>query len=124
MKSIIHIFLALFLLIVPTGVTMAASLEERNKIDTKTSEGKNYEMEATKAFWSNAAFMRECAPPDSPIAEPLTILFVVKTDGSTGDISIIPDTAVARCIKELTAQRKFPIPPKEFVARIDLEFKP
>jgi len=45
------------------GKHSAVTLEERNKVDTQTSEGKTCEMEATKAFWGNAAFMRECAPP-------------------------------------------------------------
>ncbi len=124
MKLIANAVVAVILLLAISTFAMAATLEERNKIDTQTSEGKTYEMEATKVFWGNATFMRECAPPGSPVAEPLTILFVVKKDGTMGEMSITPETKVAACIKKHVANRRFPIPKKEFVVRIDLQFTP
>jgi len=58
------------------------------------------------------------------VAEPLTIFFVVKRDGTMSEISIAPETKVGACIKKHVANRKFPIPEKDFVVRIDLQFTP
>lgn len=124
MKSIANGIVVFIFLFVIFGVASATILEERNKIDTQTSKGKAYEIDAIKAFWGNAAFMRECAPPGTPVAEHLKILFVVKRDGTLGEIVIAPETKVGSCIRKHVAKRKFPIPKKEFVVRIYLQFTP
>lgn len=58
----------------------------------------NYEREAISAFWGNAAFMRECVPPGSPIAKALTIYLIITTDGEIKKALITPNNTVAQCI--------------------------
>ncbi len=67
--------------------------------------------------------MRECAPSNAPIAEPLIIYFVVKSDGHIGKLTINPETKVAKCIMKHVSNRRFPKPPSEFVVKIDLKFE-
>ncbi len=97
-------------------------LEARYQKSISTPQGKEYEMKAVQAFWGDASFMRECAPPNTPIAEPLTIYFEVKPDGGMGQLVIHPETKVANCIAKNVKNRRFPTPPKDYVVKIDLKF--
>ena len=90
------------------GRTNVAALEQRNERDTASAEGEAFEMEAIRAFWGDAAFMRECAPPQAATADSVTIYFEVRTDGSLGELLITPDTPVGRCIAAAVEDRQFP----------------
>jgi hypothetical protein len=107
----------------PVYAASLKELEARNQKDTATSQGREYEMKASQAFWGDAGFMRECVPPSAPIAESLTIYFEVKGDGRMGQLEITPQTKVAKCIAKHVQNRAFPKPPSEFVVKIDLNFK-
>jgi hypothetical protein len=98
------------------------TLEDRHQQSVSTPLGREYETEAGRAFWGDARFMRECAPPESPVAEPLTIYFVVGNDGRLGQLTIIPKSKVADCVRSHVAGRQFPKPPSEFVGKIYLRF--
>ena len=97
-------------------------LEARYQKSISTPQGKEYEMKAVQAFWGDASFMRECAPPNTPIAESLTIYFEVKPEGAMRQIVISPDTNIANCIVRNVKNRSFPNPPKDYVVKIDLKF--
>ena len=118
------------ILLISLGVTSScfgeldvASLEQRNEQDTSSVAGKAFEKDAVRAFWGNVIFMRECAPPEFPVADSLTIYFEVRTDGSLGGILILPDTTAGRCIAKAVSGRQFPIPTEDFVAKVDLKFQ-
>ena len=98
------------------------SLEARYQKSISTPHGQEYEMKAVQAFWGDASFMRECAPPNTPIAEPLTIYFEVKPDGGMGQLVLNPETKVATCIARHVKNRRFPKPPFDYVVKIDLNF--
>ncbi len=98
------------------------TLETRYQKSISTPQGQEYEMKAIQAFWGDAGFMRQCAPPNAPIPESLTIYFEVKADGDMGQLVISPETKVANCIAKNVVNRHFPKPPKDYVVKIDLEF--
>jgi hypothetical protein len=98
------------------------TFEARYQKSISTPQGQEYEMKAVQAFWGDAGFMRECAPPNTPIAEPLTIYFEVKPDGGMGQLVISPETKVANCIVKNVKNRRFPKPPNDYVVKIDLNF--
>lgn len=115
-------FLLFLFLVLPAQGTDIKTLEARYQESITTPHGKEYEMKAVQAFWGDASFMRECAPPNSPIAESLTIYFEVKRDGGMGELIINPKTKVANCIAKNVKIRQFPKPPNEYVGKIDLQF--
>jgi len=112
----------LVLIVLPAQSADTKTLETRYQKSISTPQGKEYEMKAVQAFWGDASFMRECAPPNTPIADPLTIYFEVKPDGGMGELVISPETKVASCIAKNVKNRHFPKPPSEYVVKIDLNF--
>lgn len=118
----------LFLILCIFGIGLShaeetlGQLEKLNEESTSAVGGKDYEREAISAFWGNAAFMRECISPGSPIAEALTIYLVISTDGEIKKASITPSNTVAQCIVRSTKNKILPRPDSEFVAKIDLSF--
>ena len=112
----------LFLVVLPVQSADTKTLEARYQKSISTPQGKEYEMKAVQAFWGDASFMRECAPPSTPIADPLTIYFEVKRDGGMGELVISPETKVANCITKHVKNRHFPKAPNEYVVKIDLNF--
>ncbi|MCI0636773.1 MAG: hypothetical protein L0206_23080, partial [Actinobacteria bacterium] len=98
-------------------------LQTRHHQSVATAAGREYEAKAVRAFWTDASFMRECAPPGSSIPEPLTLWFAIEDDGTLSDLAIAPETPIAKCIRRRVADRVFPEPPAPFVARIDLSFR-
>ena len=106
------------------GGSTVEEMEARHQKNVSTPQGKSFEKEAVYAFWGDYHFMRECAPPNAPVAEPLTIYFEILLDGTLGEVVITPDTPVAQCIKEKTANRRYSKPPEKFVAKINLKFTP
>ena len=120
------ILLVFFCFVVPLPIyseTLPSELVTRNEKSISTPQGKEYEMKAIQAFWGDAGFMRKCSPSSGQIPEPLTILFEVRSDGHIGEYKISPDTKVGRCIAEHTRHRLLPLPPINFVVRIDLTFR-
>ena len=113
---------AIFVVTVCLADISAEDLEKEHKASITTTEGKAYEAIATQDFWGDAGFMRECVPPDSALPEPLVIYYEVLPNGSLGDLTIIPTTAVSQCISEAIASRKFPYPPHRWVGKIKLGF--
>ena len=118
----LSILFGLIFLVSCRGSATIAELEQRNELATSSTGGKAFEIEAVRAFWGDASFMRECAPPEAPTAESLTIYFEVRTDGSLGNLVVTPDTPVGRCIVAAVQDRRFPQPDEDFVAKIDLSF--
>ena len=124
-----RIILLICFCVVVSSHTYAAALPSelvtRNKKDTSTPEGIAYERKAIVALLANSGILPECAPSNTPIAEPLTILFEVRRDGHIDQMYITPDTKVGKCIARKTHQRVLPAPPLPggFVVRIDLKFK-
>ncbi len=110
-----------------SGTTLSqptlAELKARNRELTSTSEGKRYEMDAIRVFFGDARFMRECAPPNAPIAQSLDMFFEVNPDGRMNYLVITPETEVAECIRKHIADRRFPPPSQPFVVNINLKFK-
>jgi hypothetical protein len=121
------VYLALFCLIVSMSSAYAESsvkdLEARYQKDTSSPKGEEYEKKAVIVFWGDAKFMRECAPPDAPIPQSFKIYFIIKKDGSMGELVMDPVTEVGKCMQKTVIDRKFPKPHAEFVIRIDLQFK-
>ena len=115
--------------IVILGIILASEargsdLASQHKVCISTPAGKAYETIATKTFWSNLAFMFECAPPTDPIPEPIQIYYKVGLDGTIIEMSMQPDNEVANCIKRHVSKRIFPKPPngKTWVGDIFLRF--
>lgn len=101
-----------------------SELEARAKSDLASPEGRAYEMVATQAFWGkNTSFMRGCAAPNAPVAEPFTIFVEILKNGSMGQLEVNPSTKVAKCVVKNVRGRDFPKPPYPFVLQIDLSFK-
>jgi hypothetical protein len=101
----------------------AKELDARNKKDTSTPEGQEYENKAVGVVWRDAHFMGQCAPPTAPIQEPFTIYIEVKRDGTVGTLLMDPDTNVSKCIRKHVASRRFDKPAREFVVKIRLSFE-
>jgi hypothetical protein len=118
----------LFVALVSAGgqaapVPTARDLDARNRRDTATPAGREFERKVVSAFWGDAAFVRECAPPDAPVPEPFTIWLEIKRDGSMGALVMEPETSVAKCIRKRLPPRTFEKPAADFVASIELSFK-
>ncbi len=105
------------------GVARVENLEQRYRHSVASPAGREYETKAVRAFWGDARFMRECAPPGAPLPEPLTIWFAIEDDGSLSELAVAPETAIGKCIGRKVSDRVFPEPPGPFVARIDLSFR-
>lgn len=114
-------FLLVAIVALPCGAD-TSTLEAQHQKSISTAQGQEYEMKAVQAFWGDASFIRVCAPPNTPIADPLTIYFEVTIDGEMGKLVINPKTKVANCIARFVKNRRFPKPPSEYVGRIDLNF--
>ena len=104
------------------SATPVEELEARYQRAISTAEGLSYEMKAVQAFWGNAQFMRECAPPNAPVADPLTIYVVIEPSGVISDYVIVPDSKVATCITKHTRDRALPPPPSNYTLKIELKF--
>ena len=104
------------------SATPVAELEARYQRAISTAEGQAYEMKAVQAFWGNAQFMRECAPPNAPVTAPLNIYVGIEPTGSISDYVIVPNSAVATCIEKHTRHRVFPPPPSDYTLKIELKF--
>lgn len=106
-----------------TGAQTIAELEARAEKDAGSQAGSAYQMQATQAFWGNAAFMKECVPPGSQNVDSFSIFLEIKADGQMGQLDFKPTTAVAQCIASKVKGRQFPAPPYPYVLRIDLRFR-
>jgi hypothetical protein len=116
------LFALLFSMASVNAMTLT-ELEARAAKDAASQAGSAYQMQATQAFWGNAAFMKECAPPGSQNVEPFSIFLEIKADGQMGQLDFKPTTAVAQCIASKVKGKLFPAPPYPYVLRIDLRFK-
>jgi hypothetical protein len=105
------------------GGSTAKELDARNKKDTSTPQGREYEKKAVGVFWGDAGFMDDCAPATAPIQEPFTIYIDVKRDGTVGTLLMDPDTNVSKCIRKHVASRRFEKPARDFVVKIRLSFE-
>jgi len=97
-------------------------LEQLNQLCISERGGRKYELEATKAFFGDLSFLRECAPPDAPVADSFTIYFQVLTNGRMGEIYFFPETPVATCVRRHVIDKTFPRPTRPFVVKIPLSF--
>ena len=97
-------------------------LEARANECLMTVDGRSYDEVANRAFWRDASFMGECAPPGGAVADPITIYVEILSDGRMGQFEIVPKTAVARCILERASAREFPKPPMPYVLKIEVRF--
>ena len=99
------------------------AMEARHQASIASNEGKTYEMKAAQAFFGDAAFMRECAPPGVTTPETVTIYFEVMPAGKMGELLILPEGKVSKCISGHVRDRAFPSPPETYVGKIELTFK-
>ncbi len=99
-----------------------SELEELNRQCISEPGGQEYERTAIKAFFGDVSFMRECAPPDAPIAESFTIYFQVLTTGRMGEIYFFPETPVAACVGRRVIDKTFPTPKRPFMVKVPLSF--
>ena len=86
--------------------------------------GRSYANLAVGQFWGDISFMRQCAPPDSPVPESFDIFYIVTIDGAIESIHLFPETKTGKCIKENVKTRAFNKPPTKFVGHIEMEFTP
>ena len=91
---------------------------------SRTADSTNYEMSAVAAFWGDASFMRECAPPNSPVAAPFDIYVEILPSGRIGRSLFLPETKVAKCVQDHIVGRTFPARANAFVLYIAMSFKP
>jgi hypothetical protein len=98
--------------------------EARSTAGAFASQDPEYRRAAVQAFWGDAAFMRECAPPGAPLAQAFDIYFEVQSSGARGRILVDPVTEVAQCVQRNTVARMFPKPDSSFVVHIALKFNP
>ena len=105
------------------GGSTVEEMEARHQKNVSTPQGKSFEKEAVYAFWGDYHFLRECAPLAGSVTE-YVVYFEILPDGTLGEVVIVPDTPVAQCIKEKTANRRYSKPPEKFVAKISLKFTP
>ena len=97
-------------------------LDERNRVNVESSEGREYEMKAIQAFWGSPHFMSTCVPRNAPLPKSHTIYFEVNPDGKMQRLVINPITQVANCIAKNVYNRQLPKPPSDFVVKIELNF--
>jgi hypothetical protein len=91
---------------------------------SRAFDSSKYERTAVQAFWGDAAFMRECAPSNGPVASPFEIYLEILPNGRIGRSLFVPETTTAKCVKERTAGRVFPKRSRAFVLQIAMSFKP
>ena len=118
-------YLSASLFVVASTFTSAATVEQleaRANQCLETADGRSYDEVANRAFWGDASFMGECAPPGGAIADPITIYVEILPDGRMGQLEIVPQTPVARCIMAKATARTFPKPPGPYVLKIELRF--
>ena len=105
------------------GESDLATLQEQHLKSISTPEGRSFQMQAVRTFWGDTSFMRKCVADKFPDDETFTIYFEIKIDGSLGEIHIIPDNELAKCIVKNVGGRTFPVPPSAFVAKVELAFE-
>ena len=74
-----------------------------------------------EAYMVNGEFTRGCMPRHA--AESFEIVFEVLRDGRIGELQVVPETTVGRCIAGNILGRTLPAPPGDFVMSIDFDLK-
>jgi len=116
---------AVLLLLFPwvSNATSFIDLEARNKLDTASQEGKDYEAKVVNIFFGDKKFMSTCFPENGPVPDPVKIYFEITPKGTLGELKINPGDDAAKCIKKNLKVMHFPKPENKFIAKITLKFK-
>lgn len=106
--------------------TLLADLAAQNGIDTKTTEGKDYEQKVLQHYLRQGEVLRTCLPPSKPFSGSLTFFILVSSTGKLDKAFVYPEGTVAECIQEQAKETTFDSPPgaRPFMAKADIHVTP
>ena len=97
--------------------TKIENLEAQYKQNISTEYGKKYYHSAIKYLFTNANFMKECAPPNGPLVDGFTFYISVSKSGKVKDVTVVPENKAALCFKKHVSKKIFPKPKTEFIVK-------
>ena len=97
-------------------------ISEMNKKSESTEEGMGYKKSIVKQLFSKNKFMKVCAPPGGPKANPFFMFFKIETDGTVSLFKSVPVTDTSTCIKKEVLSRIFEKPKEPYMFGLHMVF--